>query len=174
MYYCLSCRLLADVVLFSAIQFAFDRNADRKVKILRQMNTKTTWCFRIETNEYQSVIDDYWPDLFRYAKRGGNTGKSKLKLRKTSLTNVRNTSRWTWQEKDFKLKLKEASSCKMHALQFVFLELKAPAWKQTNFHTFSLVEKAHVTIKRKIRMCWTHGLPWELVETKWLTNTEDC
>ena len=37
-------------------------------------------------------------------------------------------------------------------------------------HTFSLVEKSHVTIKRKIRMCWTHGFPWELVETKWLTN----
>ena len=43
-----------------------------------------------------------------------------------------------------------------------------------NFQTFSLVEKAHVTIKRKIRMCWSHGLPWELLETKWLTNTEDC
>ena len=43
-----------------------------------------------------------------------------------------------------------------------------------NFHTFSLVAKAHVTIKHKIRMCWTHRLPWELVETKWRTNTEDC
>ena len=30
---------------------------------------------------------------------------------------------------------------------------------------FSLVEKAHVMIKRKIRMCVTHGLPWELVKT---------
>ena len=34
-----------------------------------------------------------------------------------------------------------------------------------HLHTFPLVQKAHVTIKRKIRMCWTHGLPWKLVET---------
>ena len=48
---------------------------------------------------------------------------------------------------------------------------KCPRVESDNFHTFSLVAKAHVTIKRKIRMCWTHRLPWELVETKWLTNT---
>ena len=37
--------------------------------------------------------------------------------------------------------------------------------RNRHFHTFPLVQKAHVTIKRKIRMCWTHGLPWKLVET---------
>ena len=38
------------------------------------MNTKTTWRFRIKTNEYQSVIKGDRSNLFRYAKRGGNTG----------------------------------------------------------------------------------------------------
>ena len=80
---CLSCRLLADVVLFSAIQFAFDCNeqvsANRKVETSRQMN------------EYQSVIEGDRSNSFRYEKTGDNTGKSKLKWRKTSLTNVRNT-----------------------------------------------------------------------------------
>ena len=47
----------------------------QKVAILRQVNTKTTWRFRIKTNEYQSVIEGDRFNLFRYAKRGGNTGK---------------------------------------------------------------------------------------------------
>ena len=38
------------------------------------MNTKTTWRFRIKTNEYQSVIEGDRSNLFRYAKRRGNTG----------------------------------------------------------------------------------------------------
>ena len=54
------------------------------------------------------------------------------------------------------------------------LRLESARVESDIFRTFSLVEKAHVTIKRKIRMCWTHGLPWELVERKWRTNTEDC
>ena len=54
------------------------------------------------------------------------------------------------------------------------LWLESARVESNNFHTFSLVAKAHVMIKRKIRMCWTHRLPWELVETKWRTNTEDC
>ena len=99
------------------------------------MNTKTTWRFRIETNEYRSVIEGGRSNLFRYAKRGDNTGKSKLKLRKTSLTNVRNTSCWTWQEKDFlKIEVKR------------LLALERARVETDNFYTFSLVEKAHVTI----------------------------
>ena len=46
------------------------------------MNIKTTWRFRIETKEYQSVIDR---SLFRYAKRGDNTSKSKLNWEKHHL-----------------------------------------------------------------------------------------
>ena len=53
------------------------------------------------------------------------------------------------------------------------LRLERARVESDNFPTFSLVEKA-LTIKSKIRMCWIHGLPWELVETKWRTNTEDC
>ena len=37
--------------------------------------------------------------------------------------------------------------------------------RNRHFHTFPLVQKAHVTIKRKTRMCWTHGLTWKLGET---------
>ena len=48
------------------------------------MNTKTTWRFRIETKEYQSVIEGD-RSLFRYAKRGDNTGKSKLNWEKHHL-----------------------------------------------------------------------------------------
>ena len=51
-------------------------------------------------------------NLFRYAKRGENTSKSKLKLRETSLTDVMNTYCWTWQQQVFKLKYKEVSSFK--------------------------------------------------------------
>ena len=48
------------------------------------MNTKTTWRFRIETKEYLSVIEGD-RSLFRYAKRGDNTGKSKLNWEKYHL-----------------------------------------------------------------------------------------
>ena len=48
------------------------------------MNIKTTWRFRIETKEYQSVIEGD-RSLFRYAKRGDNTGKSKLNWEKHHL-----------------------------------------------------------------------------------------
>ena len=54
------------------------------------------------------------------------------------------------------------------------LRLESARLESDNFHTFSLVAKAHMTIKRKIRMCWTHRFLWELVETKWRTNPEDC
>ena len=62
----------------------------------------------------------------------------------------------------------------MHGLTVRLLWHESARVETDNFHTFSLVEKAHETIIRKIGMCWTQGLPWELVETKWLTNTEDC
>ena len=122
------------------------------------MNTKTTWRFRIKTNEYQSMIEGDRSNLFRNAKRGGNTGILLVEPDRKKTLN--------WSKKKCLLQ---------NALFTVRLLWHESARVETgNFHTFSLVEKAHVTIKRKIRMCWTHGLPWELLETKWLTNTEDC
>ena len=58
-------------------------------------------------------------------------------------------------------------------LTVCLLRLESARVESDNFHTVSLFEKAHVTIKRKTHMCWTHGLNWKLVETKWRTNSED-
>ena len=91
--------------------------------------------------------------------------KSKLKLRETSLTDVRNTYCWTWQEKS--LNWSNKKHLLLNACFTVhFIRLESTRVKSDNVHTFSLVEKAPVMIKSKIPMCWTHGLPWELVETK--------
>ena len=96
-----------------------------------------------------------------------------IKLGETSLTDVRNTYCWTWQEKSLnwsnKKRLLLNARFTVH-----FVRLESARVESDNVHTFSLVEKAPVTVKCKIPMCWTHGLPWELVETKWQTNIKDC
>ena len=127
------------------------------------MNTKTTWRFRIKTNEYQSVIEGDRSNLFRNAKGEATQANRNLNWEKHHLP----TLGILLVEPDRKKTLNWSKKKRL-------LWHESARVETDNFQTFSSVEKAHVTIKRKIRMCWTDGLPWELVETKWLTNTEDC
>ena len=111
---------MKNIAFFSAIQFPFDCkeyvSANRKVEILRQINIKTTWRFRIETKEYQSVIDR---SLFRYAKRGDNTGKSKLNWEKHHLPTLGILFVEPGRKTTLNWSKKKRLLVKMHALQFV-------------------------------------------------------
>ena len=145
------------------------------MEILRQINVKTTLVFITETNECYSVIE-WWPIQLvqsdtrkgekTQANRNLNWEKHHLPMSGILIVEPGRKKSLNWSKKN-----RFVSNAR---LAVRLLRLESVRVESDNFPTFSLVEKAHVKIKRKIRMCLTHGLPWELVETKWWTNTEDC
>ena len=74
---------------------------------------------------------EWWPiQLVQIHEKGRKHKQIEIKLRETSLTDVTNTYCWTWLEKVFKLKYKEASSFKR-----TLLRLQSARVESDNFHT---------------------------------------
>ena len=99
------------------------------------MNIKTTWRFRIETKEYQSVIEGDWSS-FRYAKRGDNTGKLKLNCEKHHLPTLGILFVETGRKKTGNWSKKKRLLVKMHAYSSSSLTWKRLHWNRQFSHLF--------------------------------------
>ena len=97
------------------------------------MNIKTTWRFRIETKEYQSVIDR---SLLRYTKRGDNTGKSKLNREKHHLPTLGILFVEPGRKKTVNWSKKKRLLVKTHAYRSSSLTWKRPRGNRQFFHLF--------------------------------------
>ena len=149
------------------------------MEILRQINVKTTlftafynWNERVLKRDRGIVTDPTCSDTQKGEKTQANRN---LNWEKHHLPMSRILIVEPGRKKSLNWNIKKRLNARLTVL---VLRLESVPVESDNFHTFSLVEKAHVTIKGKTsiktRMCWTHGLPWEIMGTKWRTNSEDC
>ena len=135
--WCRACQCYTVCLWLQRISICKQKRADFKANKRKNNLTFYNW------KERALKRDRMWPiQLIRIREKGRKHKQIELKLRETSLTDVTNSHCWTWQEKVFKFKYKEASSFNARlTVRLLTFDLKAPAWNQTIFTPFHWLKR---------------------------------